>query len=88
MLGGGQTEDRDVSAVRDLTGSIVEFASSFGLGLQHRIKVGPGAKVSQSVLEDVIEAIAGAISEDLGYPELYKWTETTVGPMVEIYKVK
>jgi dsRNA-specific ribonuclease len=58
-----------------------------GLGLETRIQVGSGCKVSQSILEDVVEAIAGAIDEELGFSELYAWTEVTFGPMIEIYKV-
>jgi dsRNA-specific ribonuclease len=59
---------------------------ALGLGIEDRIRVGKGRDVSQAVCEDVVEAIAGAIVEELGYPELYAWTELTLGPMVEIYK--
>lgn len=54
-----------------------------GLDLQDRIQVCKRWSVSQSILEDVLEALAGAIGEELGYQELYKWTEMTLGPMIE-----
>jgi dsRNA-specific ribonuclease len=59
---------------------------ALGLGLQDRILVGADCKVSQRVLEDVLEAIAGAILEELGYPELYQWTEAAFGHILEDIK--
>jgi dsRNA-specific ribonuclease len=53
------------------------------LGIQDRIRVGDDFKVSDKVLEDVVEAIAGAILEELGYPALYRRTEVAFGPIIE-----
>lgn len=50
------------------------------------IRVGRNMKITQSMLEDVVEAIAGAILLELGYSALYKWTLLALGPMVEDYK--
>jgi dsRNA-specific ribonuclease len=57
-----------------------------GLDLQDRIRIGTNTRLTQGMFEDVVEAIAGAILLELGYPVLYKWTVLVLGPMVEEYK--
>jgi hypothetical protein len=54
-----------------------------GLELQGGIRIDRNLKVTQGMLEDIIEAIAGAILYELGYPNLFRWTVLAIGPMVE-----
>lgn len=59
---------------------------ALALGLQERVLLHRQTHLSQAILEDVIEAIAGAIGEELGHEELYRWTQLTFGPMVQNYR--
>lgn len=59
---------------------------ALGLGLQDRVLVGKGRQISQAILEDVIESIAGAIQEELGMEELYAWTLAVFEPMTKAYR--
>jgi len=59
---------------------------ALGLGLQDRVQVGKGTHITQAILEDVLEALAGAILKELGFKELEAWTLATFEPMVKAYR--
>jgi hypothetical protein len=59
---------------------------ALGLGLQDRVRLGKGGQITQAILEDVVEAIAGAINKELGIQELQAWTTAAFEPMANSYK--
>jgi dsRNA-specific ribonuclease len=54
--------------------------------LAKHVRVGKGERISQAVLEDVLEAIVGAIDRELSFVELCRFTKKTFGPMVQTHK--
>lgn len=59
---------------------------ALALGLAEHVRLGKGARISQAILEDVLEAMVGAIDRELGFVELCLFTEKTFGPMAQAYK--